>query len=984
MIGQSISHYKILEKLGGGGMGVVYKAEDARLKRFVALKFLPPDLTRDDEAKVRFINEAQAASALDHPNICNIHEIDETADGQIFIAMAYYEGETLKKKVISEQLSVDSVIEIAKQIAQGLTKAHQHGIVHRDIKPANVILTNDGVVKIIDFGVAKLMGSKGITKAPSTMGTVAYMSPEQTQGETVDHRADIWSLGVVLYEMLTGQVPFKGEYDQAVIYSIMNEDPKPITVLRPDLPMALAQVVEKTLPKDRHARYQHMDEMLADLRQLKGEVTPRAITPAPQKRAPALVLSGLILAAAILALLGYLLWPQPQQEIAERIPVAVADFVNETKEEELNGLSGLLITSLEQSRRLSVLTRSRMFDMLKQMGKENVDRIDETLGQEICQQANVKMLVTASIRKFGRLYTIDLKILDLQENEYLLATNETGEGQESIPGLIDKLSANTRAGLKERGAEIRAASRKVAEVTTINLEAYQHYFLSEQLIHKLHFKEAGEELKKAVALDSTFGLAYYRLSYVNRWRYYTEPLEESVNFYDVWLQKAERFLDRIPPKERYFVRALRVLSKDGSLAAIAILKEMEKIHPDEKEMLYQIGDEYFHLGKYDTAGAYLEKVLAMDPTFERALQHLVRSYADLGQYDKMGEAAQKFHLLNETEGNYFLGEYFCRIGDYQTAQKYLDKFLHVSINDWTNRRAIPYIVDAYIRLEQYPKISDFGKRHANKNPRFVHLASRGFVREKKYQPAEQFLLEAQKYLAHPIITCRPLVGLYPYLGKYREALAIFDELIAKHRQANDTANIANLQIFMALYYVEGWNDFPGAWSELEKARQNAAYIYYWEHVAILYACRGDYAAAESLAVHQQDSEPMRQFIRLFIHSGKHEGAQAQTLADSLLPLLPEQLRTWALYPLAKCHFATGQYEAAIAALLQIQRYSDNTDGFHAIYYPKSFYLLAKIYEKKGDKKMAVKNYKKLLELWKNANADLPELIEAKARLEALR
>ncbi len=227
MIGKTISHYKILEKFGEGGIGVVYKAEDLKLKRIVALKFLSPDLTRDPEAKERFIQEAQAASALDHPNICNIHEIDETkpapadaGDGQMFICMAYYDGETLKKKIARGQLSVDSVIDIPIQIAQGLIKAHEHGIVHRDIKPGNIMITKDGMVKILDFGLAKLAGQVRLTKTGTTIGTIAYMSPEQARGKEVDHRSDIWSYGVLLYELLTGQLPFRGEYEAAIIDEI--------------------------------------------------------------------------------------------------------------------------------------------------------------------------------------------------------------------------------------------------------------------------------------------------------------------------------------------------------------------------------------------------------------------------------------------------------------------------------------------------------------------------------------------------------------------------------------------------------------------------------------------------------------------------------------------------------------------------------------------------------------------------------------------
>ncbi|MEN8251633.1 MAG: serine/threonine-protein kinase, partial [Bacteroidota bacterium] len=219
MIGSIISHYKILEKLGSGGMGVVYKAQDLKLDRFVALKFLPPSFSNDEEAKQRFIHEAKSASSLEHPNICNIHEIGETEGDQLFIVMAYYEGETLKKKIDKGSLKVEDAIDITIQIAEGLQAAHNKGIVHRDIKPANIFIRNDGTVKILDFGLAKSASRNTMTQLGSTMGTVAYMSPEQTHGTDVDHRTDIWSLGVILYEMITGQLPFKGDYEQAVIYN---------------------------------------------------------------------------------------------------------------------------------------------------------------------------------------------------------------------------------------------------------------------------------------------------------------------------------------------------------------------------------------------------------------------------------------------------------------------------------------------------------------------------------------------------------------------------------------------------------------------------------------------------------------------------------------------------------------------------------------------------------------------------------------------
>ncbi len=250
MIGKTVSHYQIAEKLGEGGMGVVYKAEDTKLKRTVALKFLPPELTRDAAAKKRFVHEAQAASSLDHPHISTIHEIEETEDGQTFIVMAYYEGETLKAKINRQPLKIDEAIHIALQVVDGLSEAHEKKIVHRDIKSENIIVSSKSHVRIMDFGLAKLAGRTKLTKTGTSVGTAAYMSPEQTKGSEVDHRSDIWSLGIVLYEMVTGQLPFQGDYEQAVVYSILQEDPEPVTALRTGIPVEFESVINKCLDKD--------------------------------------------------------------------------------------------------------------------------------------------------------------------------------------------------------------------------------------------------------------------------------------------------------------------------------------------------------------------------------------------------------------------------------------------------------------------------------------------------------------------------------------------------------------------------------------------------------------------------------------------------------------------------------------------------------------------------------------------------------------
>ena len=311
MEGQTFSHYRVLEKLGGGGMGVVYKALDTHLDRHVALKFLPSELTRDEAARHRFIQEAKAASALDHPNICTIHEIDATSEGQQFIVMAYYEGETLKNRIARGPLPVEDALDIAIQVAQGLAEAHAADIVHRDIKPANVMLTKNGLVKIVDFGIAKLLGVTGPTQTGTTLGTVAYMSPEQVSGEEAEQRSDVWAVGVILYEMLTGQLPFRGEQPAVQLSAILNTQPKPISELRADLPADLQQIPAKALEKQRERRYQSASELRKDLAssQLALAAPPPTVTVTavsqvlrrPSIAVPALVALLAIGAAAIWA-----------------------------------------------------------------------------------------------------------------------------------------------------------------------------------------------------------------------------------------------------------------------------------------------------------------------------------------------------------------------------------------------------------------------------------------------------------------------------------------------------------------------------------------------------------------------------------------------------------------------------------------------------------------------------------------------------------
>ncbi len=527
MIGKTISHYKILEKLGEGGMGDVYKAEDTNLDRIVALKFLPLETTRDKDMKTRFIHEAKAASSLQHHNIYTIHEIDETDEGQLFIVMDCYEGKTIEEKIKQSPIEIDEAIDITIQIAQGLDKAHKKKIFHRDIKSANIIVTTDGVVKIVDFGIAKLAGQTRVTKDGTSLGTASYMSPEQTLGKEVDHRTDIWSVGVILYEMLTGLTPFQGDYEQAVVYSIMNEEPKPLTGLRTGIPLQLEQIVNKALAKEPKERYQHLDELIVDLNHVKKEPEkektekqiPQPPTPVDIKPVWKQPIPIVVSAFALIVIVGIVLNSiinKPEPEVVPVAPqissksIAVLPFtsISRTEEDEMfcDGMHDDILTQVAKIHDLNVISRTSV------MRYRDTDKSMK----EIAQELGVGTILEGSVRRVGEKVRIVAQLINAKTDNHLWAETYDRDYAD-IFAIQTDVAENIASALKATLTPDEISS--IESAPTENMEAYDYYLKGKYYWDNYTDREgnmtAADMLDKAVELDPSFTLAYAWLAIVD-------------------------------------------------------------------------------------------------------------------------------------------------------------------------------------------------------------------------------------------------------------------------------------------------------------------------------------------------------------------------------------------------------------------------------------------------------------------------------------
>jgi eukaryotic-like serine/threonine-protein kinase len=987
--------YQIIEELGKGGMGHVYKVYDREINAKIALKLIKPEVAADKNTIERFRNELRTARDISHKHICRMYDLGR--EGPLYyITMEYVPGEDLKAMIrMSGRLGIGTAVTVGRQLCEGLAEAHRRGIIHRDLKPSNIMIDREGQVRIMDFGIARSIRTKGLTGAGVIIGTPEYMSPEQVEGGEVDARSDLYSLGIILYECLVGRVPFEGDTPFSVGVKQKGEKPGDPRELNPDIPEDLGRLVLKCLEKDPDRRYRTAEELGAELEKIAKRIptTERALP----RRKPSTVRSvtltlglkkavvpAVLLAVAALAAAGwfFLLKKGAPPAPSHRHSVAVMTFENQTGDKSYDYLGkaipNLLITSLEQSRDLSVVTWERMRDLLKQMGRDEAGTIDADLGFELCRREGVGTIVLGSYVKAGEMFATDVKVLDVATKRLLKSAGSKGDGLRSIlDRQIGELSREISNGVGLSDREFPASEVRIADRTTSSMEAYDFFLKGREAFEKFYYDEALKSLSRAVELDPEFAVAYLFLARAHG--ALNDPRNQNLAF-----ERAMVLSDRATEKERLYIQAAYagVVEKDMD-KRLRILRRLAEAYPKEKDAHYELATFFLNKGQFKEAVAEYDKALVLDPNYGYALNMIAYTYAELGDYGRAIANFERYAALFPGEANPLdsMAETYFRMGDLDRAAAAYGKAIAVKPDFFPSYGGLSYI--SALR-EDYPESLRWMDQFIARAPSLGMKGTGHFYRS----------------------------FIFYWTGGYKRALAELKTLADMAESAGFAEGRAGIDFLMGWIsadrgefelgrkFLKSWFDSSAKAMGPSSPDARAYYLFFLGMIDLksgrLEAARASLAEVESLVPKIQSRS--REQLSYFREDLKGEillaGAavdKAVTVLEKMPPvgkppsmqsLLPFYCAPFLKDALARAYEEKGETDRAIAEYERLISFDPGKDD-RTLINPRYHYRLARLYERKGLAAKALEQYRRFLALWKDADPDLPECVDAKKRLAAL-